>query len=87
MLNWLGHVVRMRDERMAKKIYDRKMSGKRDRGRPVDSQKYSIKDAVGRSWLSYFIYIKVPKMNSIVLRFVLSCVHETIKIIATSLSL
>ena len=34
MLRWFGHVERMSDERMAKNIYDGKVSGKRDRGRP-----------------------------------------------------
>ena len=34
MLSWFGHVERMSDERMAKKIYDGKVSGKRGRGRP-----------------------------------------------------
>ena len=33
-LSWFGHVERLSDERMAKKIYDGKVSGKRDRGRP-----------------------------------------------------
>ena len=34
VLSWFGHVERMSDERMAKKIYDGKVSGKRGRGRP-----------------------------------------------------
>ena len=34
MLSWFGHVVRMSDERMAKKVFDGKVSGKRGRGRP-----------------------------------------------------
>ena len=32
--SWLGHVERMSDERMAKNIYNGKVNGKRDRGRP-----------------------------------------------------
>ena len=34
VLSWFGHVERMSDEIMRKKIYDGKVSGKRDRGRP-----------------------------------------------------
>ena len=34
VLSWFGHVKRRSDERLAKKIYDGKVSGKRDRGRP-----------------------------------------------------
>ena len=32
VFSWFGHVQRMSDERMAKQIYDGKISGKRDRG-------------------------------------------------------
>ena len=31
VLSWFGHVERMSDKRMAKKIYDGKVGGKRDR--------------------------------------------------------
>ena len=46
VLNWFGHVERMSDERMAKKIYDGKVSGKRGRRRSrsrtfVNSIKYT----------------------------------------------
>ena len=34
VLSWFGHVERMSYERTAKKIYDGKVSGKRDRWRP-----------------------------------------------------
>ena len=34
VLSWFGHVERMSDERMAKKIYDGKVCGKRGRRRP-----------------------------------------------------
>ena len=34
VLSWFGHVERMSDERMAKKIYEGKVSGNRDKGRP-----------------------------------------------------
>ena len=33
LLSWFWHVERMSDERMTKKIYDGKVSGKRGRGR------------------------------------------------------
>ena len=33
VLSWFGHVERMSDDRMAKNIYDGKVSGKRDRER------------------------------------------------------
>ena len=33
-LSWFGNVVRLSDDRMAKKIYDGKVSGKRNWGRP-----------------------------------------------------
>ena len=32
VFSWFGHVQRMSDERMAKQIYDGKISGKRGRG-------------------------------------------------------
>ena len=34
VLSWFGHVEGMRDERMSRKIYDAKVSGKKSRGRP-----------------------------------------------------
>ena len=34
VLSWFAHVKRMSDERMAKKIYDGKVSGKKGRGNP-----------------------------------------------------
>ena len=34
VFSWFGHVKRLSDERMEKKIYDGKVSGKRGRGRP-----------------------------------------------------
>ena len=33
VVSWFGHVERMGDERMAKRIYDKKVSGKRSRRR------------------------------------------------------
>ena len=49
MLSWFGHVERMSDERMAKKIYDGKVSGKRSRWRSRLTFENSIKDTGGRS--------------------------------------
>ena len=34
LVRWFGHIERMTDERMAKKIYDGKVSGTRGRVRP-----------------------------------------------------
>ena len=34
VFSWFGHVERMSDERIAKKIYDGLVNGKRDRWRP-----------------------------------------------------
>ena len=50
VLAWLGHVERMSDERMAKEIYDGKVSGSRGTVETsVDLRKHSIKDTGGRS--------------------------------------
>ena len=49
MLSWFGHVERMSDERMAKEIYDGKVSGKRGRRRSRLTFENSIKDTGGRS--------------------------------------
>ena len=49
VLSWFGHVERMSDERMAKKIYDGKVSGKRGRRRSRLTFENSIKDTGGRS--------------------------------------
>ena len=34
VLRWFGHAERIIDAKMAKKVYDRKVSGKRGRARP-----------------------------------------------------
>lgn len=34
VLSWIGHVKKMNDERMPKKIYEEKVSGKRGKRRP-----------------------------------------------------
>ena len=48
VLSWFGHVERMSDERMAKKIYEGKVSGKRGRRRSQLTFENSIKDTGGR---------------------------------------
>ena len=35
VLRWFGHVERMDDERMAKRVYDSGVLGRRGRGRPM----------------------------------------------------
>ena len=42
MFSWLEHVKRISDERMAKKIYNGKLSGKRGRGRPRLTFEYTV---------------------------------------------
>ena len=49
VLSWFGHVERMSDQRMAKEIYDGKVSGKRGRKRSRLTFENSIKDTGGRS--------------------------------------
>ena len=51
VLSWFGYVERMNDERMAKKIYDGKVSSKRSKEvrerreeTSVDLRKHSIED-------------------------------------------
>ena len=49
MLSRFGHVERMSDESMAKKIYDGKVSGKRDRRRPRLTFENTVSKTGGRS--------------------------------------
>jgi len=37
MISWLGHLERMEDDRMYKKIFTQELDGKRRRGRPRKS--------------------------------------------------
>ena len=46
VLNWFGHVERISDERMAKTIYDGKVSGKRVRVRP----RLTFENTVSKIW-------------------------------------
>ena len=34
ILEWIGHVIRMNETRSVKKIFERKLEGRRGRGRP-----------------------------------------------------
>ena len=49
VISWFGHVERKSDERMARKIYNGNVSGKRGRGRPQVTFENSIEDTRGRS--------------------------------------
>ena len=49
LFSWFGHVERMNDERMAKKIYDGKVRGKRGRGRPRLTFENTISKILGGS--------------------------------------
>ena len=45
-LRWFGHVERMNEERMAKKVYVSAVNGRRDRGRPTRVWMDGVKDAL-----------------------------------------
>ena len=45
-LRWFGHVERMNEERMAKKVYVSAENGRRDRGRPTRVWMDGVKDAL-----------------------------------------
>ena len=50
VLSWFGHVEQISDERMVKKIYDGKVSGKIGRGRPwLTFENTVLKTTGGRS--------------------------------------
>ena len=44
MIRWFGHVERISDERLAKKFFEGKVSGRRGRGRP----RWIFKDTVSK---------------------------------------
>ncbi|KAI5734314.1 hypothetical protein M8J77_004982 [Diaphorina citri] len=47
-LKWYGHVMRMNDERLPKKVYDMEMEGTRPKGRPRYRYEDTIKFDVGK---------------------------------------
>ena len=51
MLRWFGHVERMNDERMAKRVYVSGVDGRRGRGRPNRVWMDGVKEALNkRGW-------------------------------------
>ena len=46
VLRWFGHVERMNEERMAKRVMNSSMSGRRPRGRPKFAWMNGVKRAV-----------------------------------------
>ena len=46
VLRWFGHVERMDGERMAKRIYDSGVEGRRGRGRPIMGWMEGVKTAL-----------------------------------------
>ena len=46
MKRWFGHVERMDDERMAKKVYDPGVEEGRGRGRPTEVWMDGVKEAL-----------------------------------------
>ena len=46
MLRWFGHVKRMDDEIMVKRVYDSGMKGRRDRGRSIRVWKDGVKEVI-----------------------------------------
>ena len=49
--SWLGHVERIGEERMEKRVYDTEIIGRRGRGRPTRMWMDGVKDSLsGRSF-------------------------------------
>ena len=51
-LQWFGHMERMNDDRMTKKIMRSEVGGRRQRGKPKTRWKDSIKKSLGKRGLS-----------------------------------
>ena len=52
LLRWYGHVERMEEDRLIKRVYEAKAEGKRDRGRPKKRWRESVKERVERKGLN-----------------------------------
>jgi hypothetical protein len=53
-LEWLGHVIRMDEARSVKKIFEGKLEGRRDRGRPrlrwINDVEYDLRKLSVKRW-------------------------------------
>ena len=52
VLRWFGHVERMGDERMAKRVYESNVRGVRRRGRPRKCWMDEVKEVLARKGLN-----------------------------------
>ena len=52
VLRWFGHVERMRDERMTKRVYESDVRGVRRRGRPRKCWMDGVKEVLARKGLN-----------------------------------
>ena len=52
VLRWYGHMVRMDDARLVKKVWKAEVSGRRPRGRPKFGWMDGVKQALGRKDIS-----------------------------------
>ena len=60
VLSWFGHVERMSDERMAKKIYDGTESGKRGSGRPRLTFENTVSNILEEGYAAEFLNTRSP---------------------------
>jgi hypothetical protein len=49
-ISWLGHLERMEEDRMPKKIFTRELEGTRRRGRPKKRWKEEVKKEIFKRW-------------------------------------
>jgi len=53
-LEWLGHVIRMKETRSVKKIFEEKLEGRRGRGRPrfrwINDVEEDLRKLVVKRW-------------------------------------